>query len=74
MILYSVTVGAVQVIPDVSGIATASFSKGAINTPKPPPLEATDSADKHTRFLALQTLSNPLLLRDSSQLPNPFVG
>ena len=28
----------------------ASFSKGAINTPKPPPLEAADAADTHTRF------------------------
>ena len=39
-----------------------------------PPLEATDSADPLARFWALQTLSNPLLVSDSSKLPNPFVG
>ena len=35
------------------GYKTTCFSKGAINTPKPPPLEAVDaadSADTHTRF------------------------
>ena len=28
----------------------ASFSKGAINTPKPPPLEVADSVGCNTRF------------------------
>ena len=56
-----VIVGAVLVIPDVSSMhtgcvrycnsyKTASFSKGAINTPKPPPLEAADSAGCNIRF------------------------
>ena len=63
----SVTVDAVYIIPDVSGMygngyKTTSFSKGAINTPKPPPLEAADSAEIDTCFLALPTLLNPLLV------------
>ena len=52
-----VTVGAVSVIPGYgNGYKTANFSKGAINTLKPPLLEAADSADIHTYFLALPTL------------------
>ena len=36
-----------------NGNKTASFSKGAIDTPKPPSLETTDSADTHTYVLSL---------------------
>ena len=46
----SVTIGAVEVIPDGNGYKTASFSKGAINTLKPPPLEAVDFADPLAHF------------------------
>ena len=33
-----------------NGYKMASFFKGAINTPKPPPLEVVDSADPLARF------------------------
>ena len=33
-----------------NGYKTASFSKGAINTPKPPPLEVANSADPLAHF------------------------
>jgi hypothetical protein len=52
---------------------TASFWERAINTPKPPPLEAADSIGCYTRFLALRTLSNPLLVSVWSNLPNSFM-
>ena len=39
----------------------ASFSKGAINTPKPPPLEAANSAGCNTHFLSLAISPKPSL-------------
>ena len=43
-----------------NGYKTASFPKGAINTPKPPPLEAADSVEKDT-FLRLANSPKPSL-------------
>ena len=37
-------------ISNGNGYKTASFSKGAINTPKPPSLEAANSTDIRTHF------------------------
>ena len=48
-----------------NGYKMASFSRGALNTPKPPPLDAADSADTHTHtFLSLTNSPNPLLVSD----------
>ena len=43
-----------------NGYKTTSFSKGAINTSKPPPLEAADSAEIDT-FLSLANSPKPSL-------------
>ena len=52
----------------------ASFFKGAINTPKPPPLEAADSADPLACFLSLANSPKPSLSECVIQIAKSICG